>query len=462
LHKHLSIFHTEEQMQREVIPFNEQVKDRGSHQGEVGHVTKDGAIFSTWMTTAALRDEEGNSIGFVGTARDITELKRTEETLRETRDELAALLAISNEAVSTLKLEPLLNLILEQLKNVVDYSGAAILTLAQETMGFQAYRGPDLQIDILSLRFSPARIPVIHEVITARQAFCIEDIQDDALLAQAIQVATGLPVETIFPNGRTWIGVPLIAKDRVIGMLSLFHNQPNYYKSQTMNLVQAFANQVTIAIDNARLHQQAQEAAAMAERARLARELHDSVTQALYSVNLYADATRLALSSGKTDVAAENARQLRSLAREAMSDMRLLIFELRPSILEEAGLVGALQARLEAVEVRSGFQTAFQVEGERCLPPSVEAELYRVAQEALNNVLKHAQAKQVTVRLQFDEARLCLTIRDDGLGFDLETARQSGGLGLRSMEERVQQIGGNLILETAPGKGTTLRIEVDA
>lgn len=210
-----------------------------------------------------------------------------------------------------------------------------------------------------------------------------------------------------------------------------------------------------------RLNKQAQETAAMAERARLARELHDSVTQALYSVNLYADATRLALSSGKTDVAAENVRQLHGLAREAMSDMRLLIFELRPSILEEAGLVGALQARLEAVEARSGFQTAFQVEGERCLSPFVEAELYRVAQEALNNVLKHAQAKQVTVHLRFNEERLCLKIQDDGIGFDLEMARQSGGLGLRSMEERVQQIGGNLILETAPGKGTTLRIEVD-
>ena len=461
LHKHLSIFHTEEQMQREVIPFNEQVKDTGAHQGEVGHVRKDGTTFLTWMTTTALRDEEGNPIGFVGTARDITERKRTEETLRKTRDELAALLAISNDVVSTLKLKPLLNLVLEQLKKVVDYNGAAILTLAQDTMGFQAYRGPDLQTDLLSLRFSPAQIPVIHEMVTTRQAFCIEDIQDDTLLAQALQVATGLPVEAMFPNGRTWMGAPLIVKDRVIGMLSLLHNQPNYYQRQALNLVQAFANQVAIAIDNARLYQQAQETAAMAERARLARELHDSVTQALYSVNLYADATHLALSSGRTDVAAEDVRQLRSLAREAMSDMRLLVFELRPSILEEAGLVGALQARLETVEARSGFQTAFQVEGERHLPSSVEAELYRVAQEALNNVIKHAQAKQVAVHLQFNEERLCLTIQDDGIGFDLETARQSGGLGLHSMEERVQQIGGNLILETAPGKGTTLRIEVD-
>ena len=211
-----------------------------------------------------------------------------------------------------------------------------------------------------------------------------------------------------------------------------------------------------------RLNEQARETAALAERARLARELHDSVTQALYSVNLYADATRLALSSGKTDVAAENVRQLRSLAREALSDMRLLIYELRPSILEEAGLVGALQARLEAVEARSGFQTAFQVEGERRLSPSVEAELYRVAQEALNNVIKHAQAKQVTVHLQFDEERFCLTIQDDGLGFDPAEADRSGGLGLRSIRERVQQIGGSFTLETAPGKGTTLRIEVDA
>jgi signal transduction histidine kinase len=418
-----------------------------------------GVTYWDW-SLIPIKDPGGAVTGLVLTLTDVTERKRAETALRRTHDELATLLAVSNDIVSTLELRPLLNLILEQLKKVVAYSGAAILTLAQDIMDFQAYRGPRLQIDMLSLRFSPAQIPVIREMIATRQAFCIADIRDDALLAQAIEGAIGLPIEKVFLNGRSWIGVPLIVKSKVIGMLSLVHNEPNYYQPQALNLVQTFANQVAIAIDNAHLYQQAQETAAIAERARLARELHDSVTQALYSAGLYADATCLALSSGKTDVAAENVRQLRSLVEEAMSDMRLLVFELHPPILEETGLVGALQARLEAVEARSGLETAFRVERERRLPLSIEAQLYRVAQEALNNVIKHAQAKQVIVHLQFNEERFCLTIQDDGIGFDLETVGRSGGLGLRGIKERVQQIGGDLTLETAPGKGTTLRIEV--
>jgi signal transduction histidine kinase len=142
--------------------------------------------------------------------------------------------------------------------------------------------------------------------------------------------------------------------------------------------------------------------------------------------------------------------------------MRLLIFELRPPLLEKEGLAAALRARLETVEARAGLRTEFEAVAERPLSPLVEAELYAVAREALNNVLKHAQAEQVTIKLEYDEGRCLLTIQDDGIGFDPANAERGGGLGLSNMRERTERVGGNLMLETAPGRGTTLRVEVTA
>lgn len=208
------------------------------------------------------------------------------------------------------------------------------------------------------------------------------------------------------------------------------------------------------------LAEQAREQTVAAERSRLARELHDSVTQALYSVTLYAEATRLAMAAGKQDVAARNLEELRKMAREAIVDMRVLIFELHPPVLEEEGLVAALQARLAAVETRAGLQTVVGIKGERRLPIAIEKELFWIAVEAFNNVVKHANARQVEVRLLLDEERICLEIEDDGVGFDPAEARQSGGLGLRGMEERVQRIQGQLGITSAPGRGTTVRVEV--
>jgi PAS domain S-box-containing protein len=208
------------------------------------------------------------------------------------------------------------------------------------------------------------------------------------------------------------------------------------------------------------LEAQVKEKAVATERSRLARELHDSVTQALYSVTLHAEAARLALSADKPDVVAENLRELCNMAREAMIDLRMLIFELHPPALEEEGLIAALQARLAAVESRARLQTEIRVEGERRLPLVVEEELFRIALEALNNVIKHANAQQVTVDLKFEGDDVYLEIADDGVGFDPVAARGSGGRGLLGIEERVQRIHGSFAIESAPGDSTTLKVAV--
>jgi signal transduction histidine kinase len=222
-----------------------------------------------------------------------------------------------------------------------------------------------------------------------------------------------------------------------------------------------FADQAAIAITNTRLHHQAEQLAVLEERQRLARELHDSVSQSLYSLTLYTDAARLALSKNETEAAGENLQELRNMAREAMLDMRLLIFELHPPILENEGLVIALRTRLESVEARSGIHTEFDVEEEVRLPIETEAELYRIAQEALNNAVKHSQAKNIRVHLQFKASKFRMNIWDNGIGFDPKIKKQSGGLGLRGMEDRVKRINGRLTIVSNPGSGTQLTVEVD-
>lgn len=200
--------------------------------------------------------------------------------------------------------------------------------------------------------------------------------------------------------------------------------------------------------------------AVLEERQRLARDLHDSVTQSLYGITLHAQAAQRLLVAGETAQAASSLRILQETAQEALDEMRLLIFELRPPMLEQVGLVAALQARLQAVEGRASLQTQLLAEGIGPLPPAIEQAVYRIAQEALNNALRHAHAQHIVVQLWQEPARLCLEISDDGLGFETERTRRQAGMGLRGIEERVAQLQGSMTLQSAPGAGTRLRVEV--
>ncbi|MAT99513.1 MAG: hypothetical protein CL608_20415 [Anaerolineaceae bacterium] len=417
-----------------------------------------------WEQGQGVYAADGTVQAVEGLITDITERvmaqQMLEQRVAERTHELTTLREVSRSIISTLELEPLLLLILDQLKEVVDYSGSAILMLHNDVMVMRASRRPDTLAAKVKVNYQPARIATIQAMLEAQQPVYIADLRQDEALVEAYESASGAPLDKTFPYIRSWMGVPLIVRGQLLGMLSLAHRQIGYYEERDAQLAQAFANQAAIAMHNAELYQQAQKTAVADERSRIARELHDSVTQAIYSVTLYADATRLALKDGELVIVAENLNELRAMAREAMLDMRLLIFELRPPVLEEEGLVTALQTRLEAVEARSGVHADFQTSGERRLPLPLEIELYRIAQEALTNVVKHARAKQVNISLRFDEVQVCLEIEDDGVGFDT-AVHHSGGMGLRGIQERVEKIGGDLLVQSAPGQGTILRITVN-
>ncbi len=257
---------------------------------------------------------------------------------------------------------------------------------------------------------------------------------------------------------RATLSVPLIVRGDAFGAISLYYRQPRQFSAEEVRLATALSDQAALAVDNARLHEEAEQAAALAERNRLARELHDSVTQSLYSITLYAEAVARLLGAGRIDPAAEHLRELGTTAREALREMRLLIFELNPPALENGSLVDALQIRLDAVEARGGMTVGFQVEGTEKLAAPVRQELYQIAQEALNNAIKHSRAQSVKIALRFENAGCELQISDDGVGFEPDQARRGGGLGLRGMRERVEKLSGRLEIESLPGAGTRVRV----
>jgi signal transduction histidine kinase len=209
-----------------------------------------------------------------------------------------------------------------------------------------------------------------------------------------------------------------------------------------------------------RIHEELQEGAALAERHRLARELHDSASQSMYAVTLFSGAAARQLELGRATETAAHLERIRDTALEALGEMRLLIFELHPPVLEEVGLAGALQARLAAVEDRAGLKTVFRVAGEDRPSLPIEKGLLRIGQELLHNVLKHSRARNVEVFLRQSRDEVMLEVTDDGVGFDQAQAGTKGGLGLTGVKERVRELGAVLDIETGVGRGTRVSVRI--
>jgi len=204
---------------------------------------------------------------------------------------------------------------------------------------------------------------------------------------------------------------------------------------------------------------QAEELATAKERNRLARELHDSVAQTLYGLTLQAEAASRKLTAGQTKEVAEYLSEIRDSSQQTLKETRLLIFELRPPIFEQEGLVAALRARLESVESRSGLKTQINLHEVGRLTNGIESGLYGISNEVLNNILKHAHASEVAVSLEKQPGKIVLQISDNGIGFDLASAEHHGGLGLKGMRERAEQIGGDLRINSGKN-GTQVSVEV--
>jgi signal transduction histidine kinase len=258
---------------------------------------------------------------------------------------------------------------------------------------------------------------------------------------------------------QTLLCVPLIREGRVLGLMSTQSYRAGAYTRQHFELFMAIGNQAAIAVENAHLHRRGLDLAIVEERNRLARELHDSVTQLLFSITMTLQAGRVLLQRNPTQ-AEQQIDRAQQTAQEALAEMRALIHQLRPATMSERGLVAALASYLEVFRARTGIQVVFHHEGQAKLAEAQEQALFRIAQEALHNVQKHAEAQAVMVRLLSAPEAVVLEVSDDGRGLPPMPPPGRATWGLTGMRERADILGGSFEIESAPGAGTLVRVRL--
>jgi signal transduction histidine kinase len=374
---------------------------------------------------------------------------------------VATLLDVVRDLASTLELHPLLELLLDHLRTLVDYTGTAILVLDGQELIFAGIRNPDSFTwdDARQIRYPISSFGPVWPRLLAGEPIIISDVRGRTEEARIFRLMVGeesLDTSLAFISTCMW--VPLVVRETLIGLLSITSCDLGAYTARDAALAQAIARQAAVAIENARLHERARRAAVLEERQRLARELHDSVTDSLMAISRKTETAEHALECGDHEPVNAALEEIATKTQQALSNMRLLLFELRPPLLEQQGLAAALGSRLQAVESRSGLKADLECVGECRLSAETEHELFRLAQEALNNVLKHAHARAVQVRLELASEYATLEVCDDGVGFEPSSATRDHGL--ERMRDVAARLGGTLSVESSIGRGTRVRAKV--
>ncbi len=388
---------------------------------------------------------------------------QTSKLYAETERQLAEMTALHQTAAllnSSLDRADVLNTIVEQAARVtgarvcglLELSGSGDATIPRAIYGLDHFPFSDVSI----LRHGPALY-----AIQQREPLIIRNHRDAAVMPwwreKFVEQVEHGPFAAF--NAQAFIAVPFGYQGTHNAVLMLVYDHPINPSASELQLISTFADHAAVAMHNAFLYEQAQQAAALEERHRLARDLHDSVTQSLFSMSLLAQVLP-ALWESQPQEATQSLDELRRLSKEALAEMRALLFQLRPVALEEEGLVEALRRHIESLRRRDGPALTFAASGEaERLPLPVEEALFRVASEAVGNALKHANAREIAVALDIRDGAATLTVQDDGRGFDRAMHQpQPGHLGLPGMRERAERIGSLLQIESAPGAGTTITV----
>jgi signal transduction histidine kinase len=301
-----------------------------------------------------------------------------------------------------------------------------------------------------ALQTLPLDHPLLTRILQERAYLYIPDLSVNPYTA----AFTGLS------QNKQFLGFPIRKGERNLGTISVILQETQPLDETAIGLFHSLADHLAIVVENDHLRQQSERLAVVEERNRLARELHDSVTQSLYSATLFAEAGQRNAKAGKMDKAIAYLAEVGETSHQALKEMRLLVHKLRPSALDKEGLIPAVDQRLKAVEERAGIEHELTVEGELHLSNDLESVLYAIVLESLNNALKHARATAVSVHFSQTSDRVGVSVRDNGRGFDLKTALLAGGLGLTSLQERVAQLNGTIEIQSSLGEGTNISVQI--
>jgi PAS domain S-box-containing protein len=457
-----------------------------------------------WSNTA-LVDDSGAVEYVIGTGLDITARRQAEVALQQAHDELeqrvqerTAELARANEVLQaevaerirveealrvqsaiavrlsdasaaltrTLDLDTVLNTLLDYLGGLVPYDQAAVLLPQDEAQyAIRAARGNVAQDGVLVEQqpaVDVATCPLLHTLIDAQGSVLVSDIREQ--------------LDWDDPHFRvpiySWLGVPLRNDEKIIGACVLGKAEAGFYTSQHLQLAEGLVSQASVAVQNAWLFDQVRAGQERlrslsrrlvevqeTERRYVARELHDEASQALASLMVNLRLVEQDAQDPQAVVAGVGA--LKQRVDSVIGDLHRLAMDLRPASLDHLGLVAALRQHLQTVNGQHGLEVQYEVVGlDARLPDDVETAVYRVVQEAVTNVIRHAHATRVDVLLERRGSKLIVLVEDNGIGFDPAAAAQSGRLGLFGMRERTEMLGGKLVVESVANAGTTVLMEV--
>lgn len=420
-------------------------------QGEYRIITMSGEIRWVNLRRYPLWDAQHEHVThFYGVAQDITERKRIEANEYEQRKLTEALLDTADALNSTLDLEEVLDRILANLERVAPHNVGSIFLIESgmaRIVRVSKSNIQDWEDAAHNYQFPLATTRNLLYVYETGQPLIIPDVKDYIGWVE-------IPSSTWI---RCHVCIPIKQDEQVIGFLTWDNAIPNSFTPMLLSGLQAFAHQTAIAITNAKLYQQGQALAVLEDRQRLARDLHDAVTQTLFSANMIAE-----MLPRQWEHDPEQARrgltQMHYLTRGALAEMRLLLMELRPEALEGASLPRLITQLAESFTGQTGIVPTVVIQGEIMVPQEVKVAFYRIAQEALNNISKHARATQVTINLAFHDMVVTLIVSDNGRGFVLEQTK-STSLGLKIMCERAEKIDAHFNIESLPNKKTTLTVD---
>jgi len=383
--------------------------------------------------------------------KEVAERKRAELAEREQRTFAQALEKTASILNSTLDLDEVLDSILVTLENVIPHDSANIMLVDGEKniASVARYKGNPKVKTIESpptSQFPIFETPTLFTMFQSRQPFVIQDVKTDSTWIDQIGS------DWI----RSYIAAPITFGDEVLGFLNLVSDTQNFYSQEDGERLQAFANHASLAIRNARLYDQAGEVAVLEERQRLARDMHDAVSQTLFTANVIAEALPMQWERDP-DKGQEGLTKITQLIRGALSEMRTLIVELRPDTLAKSDLGILINQIAEGATSYSEFTLAVNISGRHNLPEDVQLTFFRVTQEIFNNIVKHARASHITVDFENKGDEVFLKIQDDGRGFDPDEVK-SGRLGLVIMRERTNSIGARLDIDSQLNQGTTVQV----
>ena len=422
----------------------------------VVHTRRDGSQFHVDVRRSAINYRGRKCL--LSIIRDVSQRIQTERILSEEitarMREQETLLAISHTLASTLELQP--DLILDQLREIIEYTHGGLFVLEGFTLVALATHGLQQLEQSAPIRIDLNTPENLTILFNGHRPIRIADAWSDDPQAQFLRALLENGAAVLLEGMQSWMWIPLAVKSRNIGGMGVAHERRNYFTPHHADLALSVANQAAITMLNAELYGQAQAVAVLEERQRLARNLHDAVNQSLFSAGLIAEVLPRLWDRDQAQ-ARRSLEDLRRLTRGAMAEMRALLAELRPSTLTDADLGDLLRLLGNAFTGRTNIPARVTVVGQGVLPAEVQVAIYRICQEALNNVAKHAEASVVQISLTHDNNNIELSIRDDGQGFDPERTT-SGHYGMSMMHERAEAVGALLSITSQPGHGTELMI----